>query len=147
MGVGRPTCIYQAWAFSSIYLMDTKKRNPKMDRQKIPLPEYIEAFGVRYRVTLNSELSKLDVPLVGDTDGNLRQIRICSHQDSRRKWTTLLHEYMHAILYVNGMSSALAESNEEFEEIIVQSFEHAIESFMLKHGEDFLKALEAQKET
>lgn len=119
----------------------------KHTSKKLPLPEYIDALGVPFRVELHQDLDSGEdeedlEPTWGDTVGHLRRIRISSEQDTRRQWTTLLHEYIHAVLYVNGVGNVL---NEQTEEIIVQSIEHAVEQFMLKHGESFMKALEAQK--
>lgn len=115
---------------------------------KIPLPSDVFPLGIRFRVELNDDLDDGEAddpelePTWGDTVGYLRRIRISSQQDTRRQWTTLLHEYIHAVLYVNGVSSSLKE---EVEEIIVQSLEHAIEQFMMEHGDKFIKALEVQK--
>lgn len=116
--------------------------------RKLPLPDYVEALGVQFRVELHDDLDIGEIPdpelepTWGDTVGHLRRIRVSAQQDTRRQWTTLLHEYMHAVLYVNGVSSVVDDKTEE---IIVQSMEHAIEQFMLKHGDLFMKALEAQK--
>jgi hypothetical protein len=115
---------------------------------KLPLPSDIYALGVRFRVEMHEDLDdgaaddpELE-PTWGDTVGYLRRIRISSKQDTRRQWTTLLHEYLHAVLYINGVSSTIRD---DVEEIIVQSMEHAIEQFMLEHGDKFIKALEVQK--
>lgn len=109
---------------------------------KLPLPEYLMVLGVRFRVEMVDTVDTEDGAAVGETNGELRVIRIAKSQDSRRQWTTLFHEFMHAVLHVIGYAN---ESIHEVEEMIVQSSEHAVEQFMLAHGESYLKALEAQK--
>lgn len=107
------------------------------------LPDYVRVLGVRFRVKMEESLSEVgaeDEPIWGDTVGFTRRIRINSTQDTRRQWTTLLHEYFHAVLYVIG-----ADLGDEVEEMVVQSLEHATEQFMLQHGKAFLQAMEVQK--
>lgn len=121
----------------------TNKKTPN----KIPLPEYVHPLGTPYRVELSDNLDSEELgeeiePTWGETRGDIRRIKILSTQDTRRQWTTLLHEYIHASLYVNGVSSYLSES---VEEVIVQSLEHSLEQFMLHHGDSFMRALEVQK--
>jgi hypothetical protein len=108
--------------------------------KKPALPSEIYAMGIKFRVEL---VDKIDHEgSVGETLGELRIIRIDSNQDTRRQWTTLLHEYMHACLHVIGYAN---EAVHEVEEIVVQTTEHAIEMFMLSHGHSFLSAIEVQK--
>ena len=113
-------------------------------RKSNSIPDHISVLGVPFRVELAAALDEATddevEPTWGDTVGFNRRIRINSHQDTRRQWTTLLHEYMHATLYVIG-----AQLDDDVEEMIVQSLEHSIEQFMLNHGEPFVRALEVQK--
>lgn len=110
----------------------------KMD---LSLPEYVHPLGVQYRAQLVDVVD--DEGSSGETIGELRLIKIAESQDTRRRWTTLLHEYMHAVLDVNGVASVLSD---ELEEIIVQSLEHGLEMFLLAHGPKLLSALSVQKE-
>ncbi len=111
--------------------------------KKLPLPDRVFVLGVPYRVEIADTLDEHaddEEPTWGDTAGFSRRIRINSKQDTRRQWTTLFHEFCHATLYVIG-----ADLGDEVEEMVVQSLEHAVEQFMLQHGEQFVKALEVQK--
>ena len=111
---------------------------------KLPLPTHVYPLGVPYQVELveviGDAVADDEEPTWGDTTNVSRRIRISAAQDTRRRWTTLLHEHLHATLYVIG-----AQLTEETEEMIVQSLEHSIEQFMLVNGDQFLKALEVQK--
>lgn len=62
--------------------------------------------------------------------------------DSRRLWTTLLHEWVHAVLYVNGVANVLGD---EVEEIIAQTFEHALEEMLLQIGPQVINQLKEDK--
>lgn len=114
-----------------------------MATKKLPLPDRVSVLGVPFQVELAESLTEVgddEEPTWGDTRGFERRIRVNSTQDTRRQWTTLYHEYLHAALYVIG-----ANLGDEVEEMVVQSLEHATEQFMLTHGEQFVKALEVQK--
>lgn len=119
--------------------MVMKTRAP-MKPRKLPLPDQILVLGVPFRVqvvdTVDAEGS------VGETAGELRLIKIADSQDTRRQWTTLLHEFFHATLDVMGASSIL---DPDVEEMIVQSLEHSMEQFLLSHGDSFMRALDVQK--
>lgn len=91
------------------------------------LPQEVSILGVKFRV----ELTKLDDGTVGDTVGLYRRIRISEDVDSKRKWTTLVHEWIHAALFINGVSSVI---DENVEEIIAQTLEHAIEEMLRQIG-------------
>lgn len=122
--------------------MSTRK-NPKT-----VLPDRVLVLGVPYQVQLR-ELVCSDDAEPGDTagmqEGETRRIVVYSGLDSRRRWTTLLHEYMHATLYVVGLAGQDCFT-EGTEEVVVQSLEHSLEQFLLAHGEQFLAALAVQKE-
>jgi len=107
---------------------------------KLPLPERVYPLGIPFQVQLVDSID--DGASDGETIDTSRIIRISATQDTRRRWTTLLHEYIHATLHVNGATSGLDEA---LEEVIAQSLEHSLEQFLLAHGSDILKALEVQK--
>jgi len=110
---------------------------------KNPLPSHVYPLGVPYQVELVDGIDTVaadEEPTWGDTTNCTRRIRINAEQDTRRRWTTLLHEHLHATLYVIG-----AQLAGEVEEMIVQSLEHSIEQFMRAHGAQFVKALDGQE--
>lgn len=110
------------------------------NKTKLPLPEHVMALGIPFQVQVVDQVDAEES--AGETVAEHRIIKIAANQDTRRRWTTLLHEYLHATLAVNGVGSVI---DEQVEEIIVQSIEHAIESFLLDHGADFIRALEVRK--
>lgn len=96
-------------------------------------------MGIPFRV----EYAKLDEEeLCGDTDGMIRRIRVAEHYDVLRKWRILMHEWVHAVLYVNGAANVL---DDDTEEMIAQSLEHAIEEMLLQIGRPLLDQLEKDK--
>lgn len=111
-----------------------------MTKTKLSLPEYVYPLGIRYQVQLVDQVD--DEESAGETASERRIIKIASNQDTRRRWTTLLHEYLHATISVVGLHGQLSEA---VEEVLVQSMEHSLEQFFLAHGVEFLKALEVQK--
>lgn len=76
--------------------------------------------------------------VLGDTVGLYRRIRISKDLTRRQQWTTLVHEWAHAVLYINGVASVIPD---EVEEIIVQSIEHAVEELLEQVGHQLLKEL------
>jgi hypothetical protein len=122
---------------------ETKKTPLKLDGSpsvspgglKPVLPDEVRVLGRTFRV----EMASLDEEnVLGDTVGLYRRIRISKDLTRRQQWTTLVHEWAHAVLYVNGVASVIPD---EVEEIIVQSFEHAVEELLEQVGEDLLKHL------
>jgi hypothetical protein len=95
-------------------------------------------MGVPFRV----EVTKVNEGVAGETLGFYRRIQIDQDLDSRRCWTTLLHEWVHAVLYVNGVANVLGD---EVEEIIAQTFEHALEEMLLQIGPEVLAQLKEDK--
>lgn len=90
-------------------------------------------MGVPFRV----EVVEVEDDIVGDTVGLYRRIRISKDVDKRKAWSVFAHEWVHAVLHVNGVSSVVPE---EVEEIIAQSFEHAMEELLLQVGPQLLAA-------
>ncbi len=105
--------------------------------QKAKLPHSLRCLGVKFRVEL-VDSDKLDGNL-GVTDGELRVIRIDNAQDTRRQWTTLIHEYVHATLHVVGLANKL---NDESEEVVAQSLEHSMEQLLIQCGPQILESLD-----
>lgn len=90
-------------------------------------------MGIPFRV----EVTEVEEEVLGDTVGLYRRIRISQDVDKRKAWSVFVHEWMHAVLHVNGVSSVVPE---EVEEIIAQSVEHAMEEFLLQVGPQLLVA-------
>lgn len=79
---------------------------------------------------------------MGETLGLYRRIQIDQDLDNRRCYTTLLHEWVHAVLYANGVANVLPD---EVEEIIAQTFEHALEELLLQIGPQIMEQLREDK--
>lgn len=109
-------------------------------KSDLTLPEYVHPLGIRFQVRLVDQVD--EEGSAGETDGDKRTIKIAQFQDKKRRWSTLLHEYIHATFVVNGIGSI---GDEDLEEIVVQSLEHSIEQFMMAHGDKYLAALAVQK--
>lgn len=109
-------------------------------RTSLALPEHVTPLGIQFQVQVVEHVD--DEGSAGETAPSHRIIKIASDQDTRRRWTTLLHEYMHATLDVVGVNATLPEG---IEEVIVQSLEHALEQFLILHGDKLMAALQVQK--
>jgi hypothetical protein len=110
----------------------------KQNSSKNPLPSHVNPLGIQFQVQLVDQIDEDGSS--GEMSGIFRIIKVWNGQDSRRQWTTLLHEYVHATLDVMGAGSILEP---DVEEMIVQSLEHSMEQFLLAHGKQILKALES----
>lgn len=88
-------------------------------------------LGVPFRI----EVTELEEEIVGDTVGLYRRIRISKDVDSKKMWSVLVHEWVHALLSVNGVASVISQ---EVEEIIAQSVEHATEELLKQIGSQLL---------
>ena len=91
-----------------------------MPRAKYKLPDSVPILGEDF--TVKSEEMK---DAAGDTMGGHRRIRIdfSDHDSQDEVESTLLHETMHAILYVSGVSNLLEEN---VEEAIIVALEHGL---------------------
>lgn len=76
-------------------------------------------------------MTELDEDTAGDTDGILRRIRVSQDYDSVRRWRILMHEWVHAVLEVNGVGNVVSD---EINEVIAQSMEHALEELLRQIG-------------
>lgn len=102
------------------------------------MPTEIQVLGVPFRI----EVTKVNEGVAGETLGFYRRIQLDQDMDSRRLWTTLLHEWVHAVLYVNGVANVLPD---EVEEIVAQSMEHALEEMLLQIGPQVIAQLKEDK--
>lgn len=100
------------------------------------LPEMVTVLGVPYRVELVPELQVDGDPCHGVTIGLNHRMRVEAGLDTSRQWSTLLHEYIHAVLYTNGVSSVIPY---KIEEVIAQSLEYGILELLRQHGATLTK--------
>lgn len=92
-------------------------------------------MGIPFRV----EKVQFEEELAGETVGMYRRIQVSGDLTRRQAWSTLVHEWVHAVLHVNGVSSVIPD---EVEEVIAQSVEHAMEEFLLQVGPQLLAILD-----
>lgn len=96
-------------------------------------------MGTTFRV----EKANLEEEVVGDTLGLYRRIRISDSLDNKKAWSVLVHEWVHAVMYINGVASVIPD---EVEEIIAQSLEHALEELLLQIGPDLVLIVTSDEE-
>lgn len=96
-------------------------------------------MGTTFRV----EKASLEEEVVGDTLGLYRRIRISDTLDNKKAWSVLVHEWVHAVMYINGVASVIPD---EVEEIIAQSLEHALEEFLLQVGPNLILMINSDEE-
>lgn len=73
----------------------------------------ISIGGVEFTIEYVKGLKDHEEDLQGDTNVDLRRIRISTDYSPDRQAQTLLHECMHAALYISGQSENLSEAHEE----------------------------------
>lgn len=82
-------------------------------------PESVVALGVPFKVVYTKMLKKD----YGKTDCNDRLISIRAGLTGDTLRSTIIHEWLHAVLHVSGQSEHLSD---EQEEALVVTMEHAI---------------------
>lgn len=117
----------------------TKKTQSKSATLSSPLPNTLKVLGTTFRV----EKANLEEEVVGDTLGLYRRIRISDTLDNKKAWSVLVHEWVHAVMYINGVASVIPD---EVEEIIAQSLEHALEEFLLQVGHNLVLIVHSDEE-
>lgn len=88
------------------------------------LPSAIKVLGVEFKIRL--------MPAVDDhgaCDGPHRLIMVSEEQDQDEAESTLLHETIHAALFVSGHSETLGSEREEG---IVLALEHALHTLYVR---------------
>lgn len=80
----------------------------------------IPVLGVPFTVTYPNKVDSKDNNL-GETDGPMRTIKVKKNLTNDIKHETLLHELIHAILYVSGHSELISEETEESIVIAIES--------------------------
>lgn len=96
-------------------------------------------LGVPFRV----EKVSFEEDLAGETVGMYRRIQVSGDLTRRQAWSTLVHEWIHAVLHVNGVASVVSE---EVEEIIAQSLEHALEELLQQIGSELLTTFTEERD-
>lgn len=84
----------------------------------VKLPSEVMVLGHLFRVRLVPDVEDL-----GSCTGHKRVITISEEQTQEQAESTLLHEIIHAALYVTGQSETLGEEREEG---LVLAIEHAL---------------------
>jgi Zn-dependent peptidase ImmA (M78 family) len=96
----------------------------KVKEKKTVKRESLLLAGVEWTVLYMSPLKdESDNNLQGDTSPDTRIIRINSTYSEDRQAQTLLHECMHAVLYMTGQAEHLSPAQEEG---IVLGLEHTL---------------------
>ena len=82
-------------------------------------------MGTKFDVQYTTKMPKDDM---GETIGNERQIKIRAKLTGEKLKATLLHEVIHAILHVSGMTEILTKYDEDgkLEEGLVVALEHGL---------------------
>ena len=106
------------------------------------LPDKISVFGQEFRIELVPDLKSGDDEVHGETSGIHHRIRISADLDLSRQWQTLVHEYVHAVLYVVGVSNV---TDDTMEEVIAQSLEYGIWQLLQQHGVTLAKLTNGKK--
>ena len=104
------------------------------------LPSSILVLGEEFRVEVISDLHSGTDPVSGETVGAYLRIRINADLDLPRQWTTLIHEYVHAVLHVVGIGNILSE---EVEEVIAQSMEYGIVQLLRNQGNQLRQVIKS----
>lgn len=112
-----------------------------MSRAKQTLPEYVHPLGVRFRVELVDKVDEEES--AGETYAHHRVIKIANEMDTKRRWSTLLHEYIHASLHVTGLDAVISD---ELNEVIAQSLEFSLEQFLRAHGKELVAAMQQEED-
>ena len=85
--------------------------------------QFVDVFGIPFEVQFVKQVD--EEHNAGETDGSKRIIKISTTENPTEelRHSVLVHEYLHAILYVTGQSERLGEKEEE---ALVLALEHAL---------------------
>ncbi len=85
--------------------------------------KYIDVMGIAFKVLFVKQVD--EEHNAGETDGAKRIIKISTTENPTEelKYSVLVHEYLHAVLYVTGQSERMGEKEEES---LVLALEHAL---------------------
>lgn len=103
------------------------------------LPSKIQVLGT----TFNVELTDFeDETQQGEMVGLYRKIRVSKDLDSKRQWSTFVHEYVHAVFHVMGAGNVVEHN---LEECLTQSLEYGIEGLLKQVGPELLKSFNSDE--
>lgn len=92
------------------------------------IPKKISVLGVAYTVKIvSAEQMRKETgsdTLVGQYDCYKRQILIKNVSSRKEMYATFLHEWAHALMWVNGVSQSLSC---EMQEVMAQTLSYAIQ--------------------
>ena len=108
-----------------------------------PFPSHVYILGVRFRIEVSNDLRDEEGDLL---DGEMARqkgnvIRIAQDLNTRKKWETLIHESLHAILDVAGGKFNINNGDAEREETIVRQLESGIILLLEQYGKEISKHL------
>lgn len=95
--------------------------------KKKRLPTFITILGRKYKVKQGLRLMYQGQPCLGLCDNTSRLIYIEKDQDEATKKETLLHEAVHALLFITGIDQKLSEGENEVYAQLFTAFYHDIE--------------------
>lgn len=95
--------------------------------KKKRFPSSITILGRKYKIKQGVNLVYHGQPCLGLCDNNDRIIYLEKNQDDHVKKETLLHEAVHAMLFITGMDQKLSESENEMHAQLWTAFYHDME--------------------
>jgi Zn-dependent peptidase ImmA (M78 family) len=99
-----------------------------MTKPKKKLPSSITILGRKYKIKQGKGLVWNGQTCLGLCDNTSRIIYLEKEQDDQTKKETLLHECVHALLFISGFDQRLSESENEVYCQIFTAFYHDMES-------------------
>jgi hypothetical protein len=95
--------------------------------KKKRFPGSITILGRKYKIRQGKNLVFHGQPVLGLCDNNTKTIYIEKDQDEPLKKETLLHEAVHAMLYITGIDQKLSEGENEVYAQLWTAFYHDME--------------------
>jgi len=96
----------------------------KTVRRPTGLPTEISVLGKKFTIEYTNDMNKDEY---GETDLELKKIKLNSNRPKHTWRATLLHEVIHAILGVTGQSNKMTDDEEEG---LVVSLENGLEDLV-----------------
>lgn len=128
-------------------MIEKSKDRPK---SRDGIPKYLSVLGVKYRIDISKDTLRdsdlaadEEVEFCGLTDNDAKVISLAAYQDSSKRWKTLLHEYIHAALFVGGTGHLLEDNSEE---AIVRNVESAMVQLIEQVGPQLVKHIRDEHE-
>jgi hypothetical protein len=96
-----------------------------MKKKRFPLS--ITVLGRKYKIKQGANLAYHGQPCLGLCDNTARLIYLEKNQDDQTKKETLLHEAVHAMLFITGIDQKLSEGENEVYAQLITAFYHDVE--------------------